>query len=277
MIDPRLSAAAIFTLGMAVGHSWAGERSILRPVLASPLELGSPRRSDFVRATLRFAWHLTSLLLLGCAAILAALSSAPLDLAALFTLEIIGALFLACAAITASYSGARHIAWPFFLAAALMCLWSAALHQGGAPISATSLPVGSVVAGLLVAASLLHAYWALRGAASLRFAIPEHGGAPVLTPGRLATSLVAFALLAASLLVAAQAADLAIFLPRGLVTSGCWALAIVFLVRTIGDFRFVGLFKAVKDTPFALCDTAAYTPLCLLLGLTIGALAASSL
>lgn len=44
-------------------------------------------------------------------------------------------------------------------------------------------------------------------------------------------------------------------------------LAIVFLLRSIGDFRWMGFFKSVRGTRFAVRDTWVYSPLCLLIGL----------
>jgi hypothetical protein len=38
------------------------------------------------------------------------------------------------------------------------------------------------------------------------------------------------------------------------------------LLRAVGEFRYVGLFKRVRGTKFAVLDTFVYSPLCLLLG-----------
>ena len=43
--------------------------------------------------------------------------------------------------------------------------------------------------------------------------------------------------------------------------------ALVFLVRSVGDFRYVGFFKHVVGTPFARLDTLLYSPLCLALAI----------
>jgi hypothetical protein len=45
-------------------------------------------------------------------------------------------------------------------------------------------------------------------------------------------------------------------------------LGIIFVVRSIGDFRSAGFFKSVRNTTFALWDTWLYSPLCLVLGLS---------
>jgi hypothetical protein len=42
-----------------------------------------------------------------------------------------------------------------------------------------------------------------------------------------------------------------------------YVLALVFALRALGDFRFVGFFKSMGDEPFRSWDTWLYSPLCL--------------
>jgi hypothetical protein len=44
--------------------------------------------------------------------------------------------------------------------------------------------------------------------------------------------------------------------------AGIWLLATAFVLRTIGDFRYVGLFKRERLTLFAELDGRIYTSLC---------------
>ena len=44
-------------------------------------------------------------------------------------------------------------------------------------------------------------------------------------------------------------------------------LALVFALRAIGDFRYVGFFKSLGDDPFRTWDTWLFSPLCLAIGL----------
>ena len=39
----------------------------------------------------------------------------------------------------------------------------------------------------------------------------------------------------------------------------------LFVLRSIGDFKYAGLFKKIKNTEFAKMDTKFFTPLCLLI------------
>ena len=45
-----------------------------------------------------------------------------------------------------------------------------------------------------------------------------------------------------------------------------WILSVIFIIRAIGDFNFLGFFKKRKNTPFAIYDTIYFSPLCLVFG-----------
>ena len=77
------------------------------------------------------------------------------------------------------------------------------------------------------------------------------------------------ALFAAALLVATAGGILVDPFGPPIVRVLTFCLGVVFLARSLGDFRLVGFFKRVKGSPFARLDTWVYTPLCLLLGLAI--------
>ncbi len=124
-----------------------------------------------------------------------------------------------------------------------------------------------VVAVALAVIAGLHLFWALRGGVRDSAVIPEANGRPLFVPTRLATVAVAILLLCASwlLLVAGgYASDLGF---RYLGRLGAFAVGVVLIIRAIGEFRYVGFFKRVRSTRFAVLDTLWYSPLCLLLGL----------
>jgi hypothetical protein len=49
----------------------------------------------------------------------------------------------------------------------------------------------------------------------------------------------------------------------------------VLALRAIGEFRYVGLFKRVRESRFAALDTRVYTPLCVALAAAVFYLAAT--
>jgi hypothetical protein len=46
-----------------------------------------------------------------------------------------------------------------------------------------------------------------------------------------------------------------------------WLIAFIFLARSIGDFKMVGMFKKIRNTTFSYHDTKYYVPLTLFLGI----------
>lgn len=115
---------------------------------------------------------------------------------------------------------------------------------------------------IFVALSGLHWYWVVAGSGDLGGFVPEVEGKPTFEPGRFVTAVVAFLFLLAAALCASQAELLGA--PRlPIARLGVWGLLVVFSLRAIGEFRWVGFFKKVRGTRFARRDTWIYSPLCL--------------
>ena len=133
--------------------------------------------------------------------------------------------------------------------------------------------VALIVCPALTLIAAIHLYWAAGGTAGKAGAIPSRGGVPVLLPSPFATSLVGVALLGMAVVVGATAGLLPPFLPAGLLRGASAVLALVFAVRAVGEFRYVGFFKRVRGSVFAGRDTFLYSPLCLLLAVLIALVA----
>jgi hypothetical protein len=127
-----------------------------------------------------------------------------------------------------------------------------------------------VIFGVLAA---LHFYWAAGGQLALGGGVPTQGDKPLFSPGPLATAAVGGALVAAATVSALRGGLLSLGLPPWIGELGIWVLAVVFALRAIGDFRYVGFFKRVRGTLFARRDTLAYSPLCVLIATLALALA----
>jgi hypothetical protein len=127
--------------------------------------------------------------------------------------------------------------------------------------------IGAIVALILVLLSALHLYWLFGGTFGKGAAVPERAGQPTFRPSAGATAAVAVGLLVGAEVVALRAGVLGA-LPGGpIVRLGTWAVAAAFLLRAIGDFRLVGMFRRERATRFAKWDAWLYTPLSLLIGL----------
>jgi len=125
------------------------------------------------------------------------------------------------------------------------------------------------VAATLTILGLLHVAWAFRRAGPGAAVLPERNGVPVLRPSPLATLAVAGLLFAAAAIVLLRVDVLQLGHSPAVVQLATWGIACTFLARAIGDFRYVGFFKSVRDTRFALLDSRYYSPLSALLGLAI--------
>jgi hypothetical protein len=132
---------------------------------------------------------------------------------------------------------------------------------------------GTAAILILIVLAIFHIYWAIGGKAAKDIAVPSLNGRPVLKPTAFATALVAAGLLAISALLALRVGwlNLAVLPAKSLfVQIGAWLIAAVFALRAIGDFRYVGFFKTIREGRFARLDTFAYSPLCAGLALLIG-------
>ena len=124
----------------------------------------------------------------------------------------------------------------------------------------------------LCAIAIVHVYWAFGGRFGKRAAIPEQDGVPLLRPTMLGTLAVATALLAGACAVASRAGWLWPNLYPGAIAFAIVALALIFAVRAVGDFRYVGFFKRVRGSRFAQMDSLCYSPLCVALSLSIASM-----
>jgi hypothetical protein len=104
-------------------------------------------------------------------------------------------------------------------------------------------------------------------------AVPSVGGKPLFVPSAGATVAVGLLLLACAALVAATAGLIHISVPLPLLYWLSLALALGLLARAIGEFKYVGFFKHVRDSRFARLDTFVYSPLCLLLAIGVALVA----
>lgn len=131
----------------------------------------------------------------------------------------------------------------------------------------------NIITVLLIAVflclSFVHFYWLLGGSFGQHAAIPEIDGKPAFQPSALAILTVAIGLMLCALLIAAISNVISLPIPHTALSWLCQALALVLLLRAIGDFRLVGFFKRIRGSRFAYLDTAIYSPLCLVLAIGV--------
>ena len=120
-----LNVAACLLVILGLAHSWLGERYLLRRLFRRSDELPKLQGStDFTKNTLRFTWHLTTLMAFGFALMLAQMAahaSAPAMAAML------GAMLIVSSLLPLFFTRGRHLSWVGLFAAGALCLaWAAA-------------------------------------------------------------------------------------------------------------------------------------------------------
>jgi hypothetical protein len=150
-------------------------------------------------------------------------------------------------------------------------------HPRVAGVDPTVQEKAQMIAGaaailILLMLAGVHLYWASGGKAGKGKAVPSANGRPVIKPTAFGTAMAAIGLCVMAALLALRIGwpDLPALPGSGVVVHvGVWLIAAVFAVRAVGDFRYVGFFKKIRDSSFARLDTLAYSPLCACLALLI--------
>lgn len=121
---------------------------------------------------------------------------------------------------------------------------------------------------IFILLSLLHFYWAFGGVNWLHEVLPtSSNGLNRMNPGIAATLIVAFGLLLLSIITAGNFGLFNRYFKRKYFNYGALLIAIIFFLRALGDFKFMGFFKTIKSTKFAINDTQIFSPLCLFVSL----------
>ncbi|MDN4547618.1 DUF3995 domain-containing protein [Pseudomonas sp. C32] len=120
--------------------------------------------------------------------------------------------------------------------------------------------------------SLMHVYWAMGGEWAAVAAVPQvpvEGGMrlrPAFKPRGWITLGVAACLLLIAIVVCLRVGW---WLPQVQHPALQWlisAIAVMLFARAIGDSELVGFFKEIKGSKFAQLDSWVYSPLCVVLG-----------
>ncbi len=115
----------------------------------------------------------------------------------------------------------------------------------------------------------IHVYWLLGGRWALDVAVPtDRNGRYLFRPSMMATLVVAMGLFGFAIVNLAFVGSLSLGVDNRWIQYAIVAIAVVFVLRTIGDFRYMGLAKRYTGSPFAKRDSRLYVPLSLLLALS---------
>jgi hypothetical protein len=128
--------------------------------------------------------------------------------------------------------------------------------------------IGLLLSTVFVLLSAIHFYWGLNGKWGLSVSIPTNeNNEKVMTPTSVECFVVATGLLAFAIFTLIKIQLIRVDLPSLLPDYGLPFISGMFILRAIGEFKYVGFFKKIKTTPFGEWDTRYYSPLCLAIGI----------
>lgn len=127
--------------------------------------------------------------------------------------------------------------------------------------------ISMILAIVFIFLSGLHFYWALFGLKDPASVLPsDTDGNLKMRPGKLGTILVALFL---AFFASIYLNKVLVFFHFDGLQYVSFGIGILFLLRAIGDFKYVGFFKTIKGTRFSTMDQSYYSPLALVVSILI--------
>ncbi len=113
-----------------------------------------------------------------------------------------------------------------------------------------------------------HFYWLFGGIWGLEQAIPtKDNKVSTLSIPKFATLIVGLVLVLFGLIYLIKSELINVQVPSWVTNYGYWFIPLIFILRAIGEFKYVGFFKKIKNTEFAKADSKIFSPLCLIIGI----------
>jgi len=127
-----------------------------------------------------------------------------------------------------------------------------------------------IVSFMMFIVASLHFYWAFGGQYGLTSAGPSLEGDKNFIPSNVLIFIVAVMILGLSILAIQLVSPIEQFKEH--IHYIGYLVSAIFVIRAIGDFKYVGFFKKVYNSNFATLDTKYFSPLVLFLGISYGVL-----
>lgn len=129
-----------------------------------------------------------------------------------------------------------------------------------------------ILAIIFFVIAILHIYWVLGGKWGLSGSMPEAMKNHVLSDSKsavfkTATLGVAAGLFGMMYLFLVRGSIVVSPVPANYLLYATYAVLAIFTMRAIGDFKYCGFFKSIKDGDFAKNDSKYFSPLCLFIAL----------
>ncbi|MFT5885086.1 MAG: hypothetical protein ACI9IP_001546 [Arcticibacterium sp.] len=114
----------------------------------------------------------------------------------------------------------------------------------------------------------IHFHWVFGGKLGFDEAVPTNEeGKKMLNPGKKDSTIVGLGLLMFGLFFLVKGGHIDLYLPTWINNYGGFVISVIFFLRAMGDFNYVGFFKKSRATKFSKLDSQFFSPLCLLLAL----------
>ncbi|WP_106790655.1 DUF3995 domain-containing protein [Aquimarina sp. Aq78] len=114
---------------------------------------------------------------------------------------------------------------------------------------------------------IIHFNWVVGGTFGFEASLPtKESGERVLNPKKIDSAIVALGLTVFGFFYVLESGLIAYELPKWLLKYVKWIIPSIFILRALGDFKYVGFFKRIKQTKFGRLDTIFFSPLCLIMG-----------
>lgn len=126
--------------------------------------------------------------------------------------------------------------------------------------------VSILISIILIGLALIHFNWVVGGKFGFTKSLPtKENGERVLNPKKKDSAIVGIGLTLFGIFYVIKSGLVEYDLPEWIMKYGSWIIPIIFLLRAIGDFKYIGFFKSIKNTDFGKLDYKLFSPLCLII------------
>ncbi|WP_027076336.1 DUF3995 domain-containing protein [Maribacter antarcticus] len=128
----------------------------------------------------------------------------------------------------------------------------------------TTTMLSTILLVIFTSLGFIHFYWLFGGKWGLEKVIPtKDNQLNTLSIPKFATLIVGLIFVFFGLIYLVKSGLTNLEVPNWVTNYGYWILPSIFILRAIGDFKYVGIFKKIKNTNFAKADSMFFSPLCL--------------
>ncbi len=86
-------------------------------------------------------------------------------------------------------------------------------------------------------------------------------GERVLNPKKIDSAIVGIGLIAFGIFYVFKSGLVNYHISESIMVYGSWIIPSIFMLRAMGDFKYIGFFKSISNTKFGKLDTKFFSPL----------------